>query len=111
MLSELQPRLFTPEQAGKMVAPDATTTKQVLAVAARAFHKKAEVLDRRMPSKNGVVVVTTLKGLAAMSEFEGMATDRLDGWRMAYNAERLDNIAYRQTGASIQYVKIPAHLR
>ncbi len=94
-----------------MLAHDATTTKQVLAVAARAFHKKTEVLDRRMPSKNGSVVVTTLKGLATMSGFEGMETDRLDGWRMAYNGERLDNIAYRQTGASIQYVKIPEHLR
>lgn len=111
MLSELQPALFTPVQDKKMVVPDATTTQQVLAVAERAFHKKTEVLDRRMPSKNGSVVVTTLKGLAALTEFEGMETDRLDGWRMAYNGERLDNIAYRQTGGSIQYVKIPEHLR
>lgn len=111
MLSELQPALFTPEQASKMAAPDAATARQVLAVVERAYHKKAEVLDRRMPSKKEGVLVTTLKGLAALSEFEGMDTDRLDGWRMAYNAERLDNIAYRQTGAAIQVVKIPEHLR
>ena len=94
-----------------MAAPDAATARQVLAVVERAYHKKAEVLDRRMPSKKEGVLVTTLKGLAALSEFEGMDTDRLDGWRMAYNAERLDNIAYRQTGAAIQVVKIPEHLR
>lgn len=111
MTSELQPGLVPEGETRKMMETDAATARQVLAVVERAYHKKAEVLDRRMPGKKGGVMVVTLIGLAAGSEFAGMETDRLDGWRLAYDLARLDNIAYRQTGAAIQYVVIPKHLR
>lgn len=108
--SELQPALFNGERIAITGTPDATTAQQVLAVAERAFHLKQDVLAKRMLSKKDVVV-TTMESLAALNEFAGMASDRLPGWRMAYSAERLDNVAYRKTGAGIQYVTIPEHLR
>ena len=56
------------------------------------------------------MLVVSLQVLATAPEFEDIEADRLEGWCLAFTAERPVNLAYRQTGAGFYCVALPPHL-